>query len=745
MPADSIDDLLDAWEEAAERGESISAEELCRECPELKDQVQAKISALQAMDVRLSGDQVSSSSSDEETLNVNSEITGLAFHAKGGLGAVYRATERELNREVAVKFIHRNLVHNAESRQRFSLEAEVTGRLEHPGVVPLYGLGRADNGRLFYYMRYIDGQTLDEAILRFHQQRDRLNTLTIHSVDFRKLLTSFVSVCRTVAYAHNRGIVHRDIKPANVMLGKYGETIVVDWGLAVPVARDDRFRSSGEASLMPTSGSNTGTTSGAGIGTPSYMSPEQMSGLAPTPASDIYSLGATLYKILTGQPSVGGDNAAELKKQVLEGDFPRPRDVVGEVPQELQAVCLKAMALQPTHRYQTALELADDIDNYLADVPVTAFAEPFSRKIARWMGQHKTAAQAIVLAVAAIVLITSVSAFYMTRLANDEHAARKLAVEHSKAAEEARIQNLKLSAGFLARATGYEIDRHWRLLETEVRSETLRKLLNDANSDPQNAEIRQNLQNWLNDRKVLKEKAVVNTGWALLDANGIQVARAPREPSIGNPYRHRDYFHGLGRDLTPDDPRRNEVKPFQYVLQKTTDQEAVYMSCIFESTNTQTLFVAFTAAVWDTPAEETRRNPIGVFSIPLEISDFELPTNAMLFQLDDDPFEERPGLVISHPSLGRRSEEQLPPRVSQKVIDVATLLRAERLRQIGSVAPVESTANGFIADFQDPVTNEVSPAAIEPVIVPGRPKSIGDTGWFVVVRELAADDPAPEK
>ena len=339
-----IEELLDQWEEALERGQKLAVEELCRDCPEHIAALESKIQALMQMDARMSG-KWDDASSTAETLSVKSEISQLMFHAKGGLGAVYRATESELNREVAVKFIHRNLVSNAESCERFSLEAEVTGRLEHPGVVPLYGLGRTDHGRLFYYMRYIDGETLDDAIIRFHRTRPKRGAMGIHSVDFRQLLTSFASVCRTIAYAHNRGIVHRDIKPANVMLGKYGETIVVDWGLAVPVTRDDRFRQSGEASLMPTSGSGSGTASGAGIGTPAYMSPKQMSGLSPAPASDIYSLGATLFKMLTGQPAFFGDNIQKLKQNVLEGKIPRPRNQQSGVSEELEAVCLKAMSL----------------------------------------------------------------------------------------------------------------------------------------------------------------------------------------------------------------------------------------------------------------------------------------------------------------------------------------------------------------------------------------------------------------
>ena len=733
--ADAIEDLLDQWEESLERGQKLSVEELCRDCPEYAEALQAKIDALLKMDARLSG-QLADSDSDSsaETLSVKSEISQLAFHAKGGLGAVYRAMESELNREVAVKFIHRNLVSSSDSCERFALEAEVTGRLEHPGVVPLYGLGQTEHGRLFYYMRYIDGETLDDAIVRFHRTAPKRGAMGIHSVDFRQLLTSFTSVCRTIAYAHNRGIVHRDIKPANVMLGRYGETIVVDWGLAIPVARDDRFRLSGEATLMPTPGSGSGTSSDVGVGTPAYMSPEQMSGLLPVPASDIYSLGATLYKILTGQPTFSGDDFQHLKQNVLEGKIPRPREKQPRASEELEAICLKAMSLQPAQRYQTALELADDIELYLADAPVSAFAEPVQQKVVRWIREHKAAAQAIIATAAAILLISFVSAIRLKQLASDEKDARQLAVQHSIAAEEARVRNLKLSAGFLAQAIGFEIDLQWRLLEAEVRSAELRRLVIAGNAAPDDEEIRRQLSSWLNDRKSCRGKVADGSVWAVYGADGIQVARSPRADSVGKSFRHRDYFHGIGQDLPRDDPKLATVKPFEHVLKRVaSEHDAVYMSCVFQSSNTGRLIVMFVAPIWDKPEEEFNRTVIGVLGIPVEIKDIELPLNAMMFQLDNDPFEGKPGLVIAHPQLGNRSEDQLPPRIRDDVFETARQLRAERLMQRGSVA----TTDGFIREFHDPLTGVASLSAMEPIIVHERPDDIGDIGWFVVVCETA--------
>ncbi len=377
MTSESIlEEILDRWEDARERGEQLGVEQLCRDHPDLAAEVQARIAAIQDVEARMQEED--SPANDDEQLTLVSHISPLEFHAKGGLGAVFVGEDRAVHRKVAVKFIHAKLSKDPASRQRFVLEAEVTGRLEHPGVIPLYGVGEDSHGRLFYAMRFIDGITLDEAIRRYFEQEQQERDH--HSVEHRRLLQSFVSVCKTIAYAHNRGIVHRDVKPENILLGRYGETIVVDWGLASSVLRDDRFRVSGEQTLMLRSGSS-GSTSSLGAGTPAYMSPEQASELAPTPASDIYSLGATLFKILCGAPPATGKSLIEIKTKIVEGRLPSPSALRSDVPASLEAICNKAMALQPSSRYPTALALAEDVERYLADEPVSAMVEPVTSKV----------------------------------------------------------------------------------------------------------------------------------------------------------------------------------------------------------------------------------------------------------------------------------------------------------------------------------------------------------------------------
>jgi serine/threonine-protein kinase len=396
-------------------------------------------------------------------------------YAEGGLGQVSVARDEELSRVVAIKEIKDRYAHDAGCRARFLREAAITGQLEHPGIVPVYALGTYSDGRPFYAMRFIKGDSLKEAIARFHRgsrgsgignrgEGGKSSTATgttpapdspiptpsFNSREFRSLLGRFLDVCNAIAYAHSRGVLHRDLKPGNIMLGKYGETLVVDWGLAKSGVSptDDGATDSGlpdselpatPESLLPAASASGGseTVPGSALGTPAYMSPEQAAGTLDQlgMASDVYSLGSTLYHLLTGKaPFHGG--AAEVLKQVQAGDFPRPRQVQPAAPPALEAVCVKAMALGPADRYASARALADEIERWLADEPVAALPESWVARAGRWGRRHRAlVTSAAVLLVTAVVALSAGVVLLRREQARTEQARQEARDNFQRARE----------------------------------------------------------------------------------------------------------------------------------------------------------------------------------------------------------------------------------------------------------------------------------------------------------------------
>ncbi len=333
---------------------------------------------------------VGSTTSDGQRFQV------LRPHARGGLGVVSVALDSELHREVAFKQILDSHADDPVSRQRFLLEAEVTGCLEHPGIVPVYSMGAHDGGRPYYAMRFIRGESLKEAIDRFHADEALKHDLGRHSLDLRKLLRRFLDVCNAIDYAHSRGVLHRDIKPGNIIVGKHGETLIVDWGLAKARGRSNADASD-ERPIVPSSASvSTETLPGSTLGTPAYMSPEQARGDIDQlgPQSDVYSLGATLYCLLTGKPPFEGP-AIHVISAVQLGAFQPPRTLVSSIDRALEAVCLKAMALDSSDRYATPKALGEEVERWMADESVAAYAEPWTRTLTRWLARYRTGVTAV--------------------------------------------------------------------------------------------------------------------------------------------------------------------------------------------------------------------------------------------------------------------------------------------------------------------------------------------------------------
>jgi serine/threonine-protein kinase len=357
-------------------------------------------------------------------------------HAQGGLGEVFVALDTELHRNIALKQLQQRHADDPNSRGRFVLEAEVTGGLEHPGIVPVYGKGHYPDGRPFYAMRLIKGESLKDALTRFHQAPD------FQGAEFRQLLRRFLDVCNAVAYAHSRGVLHRDVKPANIMLGAYGETLVVDWGLAKVVGRAHVSGNAAteELTLQPASlAGHEETGAGSAMGTPAFMSPEQAAGRLDdlSPASDVYSLGATLYAVLTGRAPFAGSGKGDVLQQVQRGEFPPPRQVQPAVPAALDAVCRKAMAVKVADRYPSPLALATEVERWLADEPVSAYPEALTVRLSRWGRQHQKLVTGAAVLLVTAVLAMEVGLWTLERERTRTAAARAHAEEHFQLAKDA--------------------------------------------------------------------------------------------------------------------------------------------------------------------------------------------------------------------------------------------------------------------------------------------------------------------
>ncbi|MFI5461377.1 MAG: protein kinase [Isosphaerales bacterium] len=369
----------------------------------------------------------------------------LRTHAQGGLGRVSEAHDRELNREVALKQIRPELADDPGSRNRFLLEAEITARLEHPGIIPVHGRGADERGRPYYAMRFVRGKTLQQAIDDFYRI-DQRTAKSRHDrlLRLRQLLSRFIDVCNTVAYAHSRGVIHRDLKPKNILLGPYGETLIADWGLAKPTDRAPPGQPLDGTIEKQLTFDSSSTTDGTALGTPEYMSPEQAGGRDDVgPASDVYSLGATLYVLLGGQsPFHGCSSRTEVIRRVEEGAFPPASQVNPTVSPALAAVCLKAMALRPEERYPSAKALAEDVESWLAGEPVSAWKEPSLDRARRWLARRRTIV--LGLRIASVVAIFSVAAFTgLLVWSNRELSTKNTQLEDANARRAALIRDLQ--------------------------------------------------------------------------------------------------------------------------------------------------------------------------------------------------------------------------------------------------------------------------------------------------------------
>lgn len=352
--------------------------------------------------------------------------------AAGGLGTVFVARDPRLDRVVALKRIKPELSHHPAGQARFLREAEITGALEHPAIVPLYDAGVGLDGAPWFAMRMLGDETLRDRALGFH--RSAVAGGRFASLEFRRLLGAFVSACQGIAFAHSRGIIHRDIKPANIVMGDHGEAVVIDWGLAtrtggkVPGGSADPEPE--ETALPAASADVRLTIEGGAIGTPGFMSPEQARGRldAIDQASDVFGLGATLYFLLVGRAPYSASDASATLGKAASCDFPAPRTVQPATPAALEAVCLKAMQADPQRRYASVNELRSDLERWLADEPVSVRAESLWERGFRFARRNRSL---VALATGALLVIaTSATVFSLLlgRQVNLVEQAREKAV-----------------------------------------------------------------------------------------------------------------------------------------------------------------------------------------------------------------------------------------------------------------------------------------------------------------------------
>ena len=369
---------------------------------------------------------------------------------RGAAGVVYQAHQKSLDRSVAIKLLLAGGHASREELQRFRLEAEAAGSLQHPGIVPVYEIGQDDSCH-WIAMQLLEGPSLKELI-----EQDRIAP--------RRAAELTEAVADAVAHAHARGVIHRDLKPGNILLDHEQQPVITDFGLA--------RRLDSEASM---------TEAGRVLGTPGYMSPEQAAGdrSRVTVASDVYALGAVLFALLTGRPPIESSGLAELYQRILEEEPPSPRKFNSRIPRDLETICLKCLRKEPADRYRTAQQVADELARFRRGEPIEARPLGLTARGWRWCRRRPWIASLSAAVVASLVIGTAVSMHFafdareQARRAIDNAAlfaeARDAASERAREAEAAALEARRqayanqMTAAQTAMETR-DTDRAWRLL-----------------------------------------------------------------------------------------------------------------------------------------------------------------------------------------------------------------------------------------------------------------------------------------
>ena len=647
------------------------------------------------------------------------------LHSSGGLGRVWLATDPKIGREVALKELLSEQAAHPKTRARFMREAQITGQLEHPNIVPVYEVGEcSDGGRPFYAMRFVRGMTLREAI---QKEFDEEGGGRRWPRSRQKLLRALVAVSNAIAHAHSRGIVHRDLKPENIILGRFGELILLDWGLAKRLDDDSHPE--------PGTGDNglTKTSAGSVLGTIAYMSPEQAAGNAADERTDVYGLGAILFEILTGRPPHGGDNVMEVLREIVEGESPGTKSINPMVPKGLDAVCAKAMSKRPEDRYASAREVVEDLERWLGDEAVSALPDSPVRGLARWVRRHQGLAYTATLALLVVVIISTLAAVWLNAAAGRERGLRE--------------RSMRSSAELAALSVGREIDLRWYVLENSAKDEELRAALQREGGAA--AELRV----WAEEQAGENELRARALSWIVMDLDGVMRARYPHnDDSVGASYAYRDYFHGNGEDYPKGDTVRAPI-------------DEPHRSVVFRSTVTDNLMVAFSVPIWD--SDDGGGEVLGVLGMTVELGGFgfeemQLDESQMVVLVDTAADADgRKGRILQHAELAKERLDRSLTRVesdSRYYLPESRLAQLRELREakLAHARAVRALTAGdgqtqrgpayvtlLDPDYRDPLDGSNGGrwlAAFEPVLVKGRTEEDSDTSWVVIVQERLRDE-----
>lgn len=362
--------------------------------------------------------------------------------ARGGFGQILAVRDNALGREVALKqLLPENTPGGSDLGSescaavvaRFLHEAMITAQMEHPSIVPVYEVGQRKDGSLYYTMKLVRGRTMARAIEEARGLPGRL-----------KLLPNFVALCQAIGYAHSKGVIHRDIKPSNVIIGEYGETIVLDWGLAKSRGAQDvnvEHLSTAEPAISGSGGGRAShTVAGEMIGTPSYMPPEQARGdlAAIDERSDVFGLGAVLYALLAGHAPFKGDTIQTVIAEARGGHVHRLEKSAPDAPPELVAVCRRAMASAPQARYQSAMELADEIQRFLSGTLLRTYSYTPGALAWRFLKRYRVTVATAAAGLAALAILGTVSVKRVIRERDTAQVERSNALSAQAQANKAR-------------------------------------------------------------------------------------------------------------------------------------------------------------------------------------------------------------------------------------------------------------------------------------------------------------------